>query len=1149
MSTSLHKAQLQEDAINRERALELASFIVEAPAGAGKTELLTQRYLKLLQTVEAPEEIVAITFTNKAAAEMRIRILDSLTAADNGVMPSKPHKQQTYALAKTALQISATHGWRLLENPARLNITTIDAFCAKLARQMPLLSRFGSQPVICLEADDYYAEAAQRTLEMLEEQSDFADIVAECLEHLDNNTEQLAKLLAAMLMQRDQWLHYTQQPDAKAEAEAALRHLVTLDLVQAAKVLPAAIQAQLMPLARYAAVNLSDNYSADESVALLLDWEIPLDPVPEALAMWRAVADLLLTNDDSFRKEKGINVKNGFPPTKEGKEKKQAFVDLIATISLHPDAARDLARVRHLPKLSHLDDTWHLVAALARLLNLAAAHLWTVFQEANEVDFIGIAQRALAALQDDTGATDLALKLDYRISHLLVDEFQDTSPTQVELLRRLTRGWTAGDNRTLFCVGDPMQSVYRFRKAEVGLFLRVAEQGIEELKLTRLKLYRNNRSDPALVDWINLAFRRAFPEEDSIAHGAIGYRPFEATRDSLDDAGVEIHPVIVPQGSTRIVSEVAEACRIADIIEAEQAENPERTIAVLVRARAHLDALVTEIRRKRSWIKFQAVEIEALQGRQSVQDVLALTHALHHRADRVHWLAILRAPWCGLTLADLHALAADDHDSTIWTLIQDEARLQKMSLDGQQRLRQVREVLAQALAQQGRQTVRRWIEGVWLMLNGPACLWEAGDVRDVQAFFDLIEQLEASAEFSLPSLEARMQKLYAAPDAEASGRLQFMTIHKSKGLEFDTVILPGLDRGTQNNQQDKPLLLWEEVVLPDDTSGSVAQPVTQLLAAPLMPKALRADNLPTPYDYIKALEEERAAHENLRVLYVAATRAERKLHLVATVKKHAKNGMSKPAASTHLGQLWESVGGHFMAAAQHFDEEIISTQKVDTSTFTPQLLRLNQTGAPMILQSPLTSFGGSDVLPAGDMSTECLPYSGDLDAIETHIGILAHRYVELIAQNGLQSWSTKRMQDLQPAMRRWLQQQGHSQVEAEQGAAKVAAALGTTLTSEQGRWVLQVRDSAASELAVAIAENDSIATHVIDRTFIENGERWIIDYKSAQLDESLADAALSQQAENYRSQLERYAAVFMEEGLPIRKAVFFLALGKLVELT
>jgi len=134
------------------------------------------------------------------------------------------------------------------------------------------------------------------------------------------------------------------------------------------------------------------------------------------------------------------------------------------------------------------------------------------------------------------------------------------------------------------------------------------------------------------------------------------------------------------------------------------------------------------------------------------------------------------------------------------------------------------------------------------------------------------------------------------------------------------------------------------------------------------------------------------------------------------------------------------------------------------------------------------------------------------------------------------------------SLRRWLQQQGHSPAEAEQGATKVAIALTATLASEQGRWVLRVRDDAASELAVATATNDSIAMHVIDRTFVENGERWIIDYKSAQLDASLADASLSQQAENYRPQLERYAAVFMEEGLPIRKAVFFLALGKLAEI-
>jgi ATP-dependent helicase/nuclease subunit A len=94
---------------------------------------------------------------------------------------------------------------------------------------------------------------------------------------------------------------------------------------------------------------------------------------------------------------------------------------------------------------------------------------------------------------------------------------------------------------------------------------------------------------------------------------------------------------------------------------------------VLVRARSHLEALVGEIRRSAPELRFQAVDIEGLDGRQHVQDLLTLFRALHHRADRVHWLALLRAPWCGLLLADLHALAADDRQRTIWQLMQDDA--------------------------------------------------------------------------------------------------------------------------------------------------------------------------------------------------------------------------------------------------------------------------------------------------------------------------------------------------------------------------------------------------------------------------------------------------------------------------------------------
>ena len=99
-----------------------------------------------------------------------------------------------------------------------------------------------------------------------------------------------------------------------------------------------------------------------------------------------------------------------------------------------------------------------------------------MFAARGQVDFTEVAQARAARAGEDDAPTDLALALDYRIRHLLVDEFQDTSISQYELLARLTAGWQPGDGRTLFAVGDPMQSIYRFREAEVGVFLRTLDE-------------------------------------------------------------------------------------------------------------------------------------------------------------------------------------------------------------------------------------------------------------------------------------------------------------------------------------------------------------------------------------------------------------------------------------------------------------------------------------------------------------------------------------------------------------------------------------------------------------------------------------------------------------------------------------------------
>jgi ATP-dependent exoDNAse (exonuclease V) beta subunit len=128
----------------RRRVLDpQTSFLVQAPAGSGKTELLTQRFLALLGRVEQPEAVVAITFTKKAAGEMRARLLHALEMA-LGPKPEEDHKRQTWTLAEAVNR----RRWDLIENPARLRIQTFDSFCRSLTEQMPWLSRLGAPPQI-----------------------------------------------------------------------------------------------------------------------------------------------------------------------------------------------------------------------------------------------------------------------------------------------------------------------------------------------------------------------------------------------------------------------------------------------------------------------------------------------------------------------------------------------------------------------------------------------------------------------------------------------------------------------------------------------------------------------------------------------------------------------------------------------------------------------------------------------------------------------------------------------------------------------------------------------------------------------------------------------------------------------------------------
>src|SRR5439155_10604308 len=207
-ASAMSEAPRIPDAARRERALDPArSCIVQAPAGSGKTELLIQRFLALLARVERPEEIAAITFTIKAAGERRHRIVEALRLARAGAHAATAHEARTRELARAVLARNDALGWKLEESAERLRVQTIDALCASLTRQMPVLSGFGAQPETIEDAGALYVEAARNLLAALEDPGDLAaGDIAQLLRHVDNNAATAEQLLAGMLEQRDHWI-------------------------------------------------------------------------------------------------------------------------------------------------------------------------------------------------------------------------------------------------------------------------------------------------------------------------------------------------------------------------------------------------------------------------------------------------------------------------------------------------------------------------------------------------------------------------------------------------------------------------------------------------------------------------------------------------------------------------------------------------------------------------------------------------------------------------------------------------------------------------------------------------------------------------------------------------------------------------------
>lgn len=912
------------------------SYIVQAPAGSGKTELLTQRILALLAVCEVPENILAVTFTTKAAAEMRARVIGYLLEADITKLGSlSGNKLKTFTLAKKALSNSRSKQWNLLENPNRLQIMTIDSLSSSIAQRAPLVTYFGSKPEIEDNPRGLYEEASIEVIKHLGESGVLGDALEVFLTHVDNNHTMAISVLSDLLSNRTEWLptlfHSIQQTDARRFLDSQLKGVIGYKLNE--------LRELLEPLRLKAFLKIADNIELQmlnqNTIALLQvlkNWNGDWSDLASGLTLVQALAKWTLTSLGQPRKTAGLS--EGFPPLssfpdKDAKElakiKKNEFIALVSDLKNEPELVTALKDSLSFPDIEYSTSQWNLVNAAQTILPNLVAELKVVMAKRNKADFPEVSLMAIEALGDDENVSDFVLAMDYRVRHILVDEFQDTSYIQYELFKHLTKSWDSSTNTSFFAVGDPMQSIYRFRGADVAHFMSARKFGFGHTQLIAANLTANFRSNGNLVSEFNKIFKNTFPEKDDLTKGNAGFCHAEPFLNSGEKNPIRL---FASKDCDDRQQETAEVIRLIEKTLAERREKAD--IAVLGRNRSHISEIAKALREK--GITFKALDTEPLYSKAVVQDMLSLASALYHLGDKNAWLSILRSPWFGLVLADIEPIFEHSKRNRC-TLLESLSQIDpsEISKDALLRISSVVDGLGELVRLRNERPPAELIELATIKLRFTAIYADDAISKIIASVLACIENHQKPND--LPNIKViteEVEKLYVPSESNFS-KVQLMTIHKSKGLQFETVIIPGLDR--VGRPTDSRLILFDNAY---QSNGSQTS-----LIAPMRSPEETGDRL---YQFVSRRHFERDNNELARLLYVGFTRAKRDLYLFANLKSDSEGGWRKPIGNSMLSIIWGSVKGYI---------ELVKVKNVDTKNYVSSRNWLKRVRNPIQLNNCL----------------------------------------------------------------------------------------------------------------------------------------------------------------------------------------------------
>ncbi|MBW2070241.1 MAG: UvrD-helicase domain-containing protein [Deltaproteobacteria bacterium] len=1100
------------------------SFHLEAPAGSGKTWLLTARFLNLLAEVEHPGNILALTFTNKAAAEMKARLRELLERAGRGAAAANVADG---VLLAQAARVCRRHAAQLLAAPDGLQVKTFHSFCLELVQRAPLEAGIppGSRVMSDEQQRALLREAADETINQLldlHSTEPRRQAVVNWLLRLNNDSAALQHHVVELLARRDQL-------EDLLELIGSHRHRASLAEVLQQR-LARLVQQRLHACARaLAATPLGRNWPAflghlhekGAAAGQLLPAELEIRSW-QVLPSWQAAAEVMTTRAGTLRKRLGpaTGFYAGF--------NKSSWAEMLAT--LPPEIPLLLHGLKDLPLPGtgelDLDSLYDLVLIMGEAVRIYG----DLCRQQLLLDYIDLEQGALRIFNRENPA-DLHLYLDQKIKHLLVDEFQDTSRNQWLLIQYLCAGWPADSHRTLMLVGDPKQSIYGFRNAEVSLFVK-AKQGVPVagmglFPLESLQLQTNFRSHPLLVDWCNQIFGETIMVHPDPSADEVEF--IQAKAISKADAA-QLSLAIFSEEQEAAALRKAEAEWLAEMVRSQvQAGDSGGSIGILLFARTPLAVYMAAL--QQAGVAVQVQEGLLLSEQPEVQHLHQITLALSRPHDDVAWASLLRSPWCYLTLADFVQVAKIAASSWRAKCCAAAAELPAVA--------ELWNAMHKAQQRLGRQELATLVARVWQDLDGPAAVAAASStagVANCRRYLELLAEAEKGiAEETIEEMELLLENAYSPVDpAIAAAPVEMMTVHRAKGLEFDTVYLPFLDWDPLSGAAGSgPPYLLER--LPEADGESL------LALAP--DRRQQNDSSVRLFKLLQEISRRKQLAEAKRLFYVAATRAKKRLCLSGICGRGPKG--LKPRQRSPLQWLLQHHGitleadGQLAAANNSVVNLLLNPQtspsvspRCPVSTL-PQPLYLRTEPLPYSLVKP------------SELAEMAICEGGEDYARER--GVVIHRMLESLGRQQplptVEGVAAALVREKVPAAR------------AFDLAQAIVLEVQTCLQEPFFAWLLgESHTRSYCEIPLEDCPGPGkVRAGVIDRLVSDGDEWWLVDYKTGRpAANETVESFLAREVEHYRPQILGYremaARSLVIDASEIHAILYFTALQRKIEL-